>query len=120
MKSRPPEPNTDQMLWIIKTDSMGCEISNCSVDISKAHSEKPVIQVFPNPFAFELNFIKPNEYENLFISITNSMGQEISKSTLKNEVNILDTHLFPEGLYILRIFEKSDLVSIIKIIKNNK
>jgi hypothetical protein len=45
----------NQNAWIIKTDSLGCALIDCTLDIPEIEQAKPELLVYPNPAKDEIN-----------------------------------------------------------------
>ncbi|MES2587401.1 MAG: LamG-like jellyroll fold domain-containing protein [Bacteroidota bacterium] len=74
-----------------------------------------IFEVYPNPVKDYL-IIKNNKSENLTFVIYDELGKSIKNDKLIN--NKIDFRNLSNGIYILKIFDKENEISKLKIIKN--
>ncbi len=106
----PQAPDTGhQDLWVLKVDSVGCEISNCTVGISEYVENKTKVSVYPNPFTNELN-IEFDQADRLNeLRVFNILGKEIFHSLVPEVHNTINFEL-KDGLYLIQVFRKDKLI----------
>jgi hypothetical protein len=113
--TQPPDTG-DQDIWILKVDSLGCELANCTVDINEIVKNLYDVNIFPNPFTnhFRINVAPPNkEYD---IRIFNNLGVEVKRIDKYNGEEIAVQNL-NSGLYLLHVYHKNKLIYEGKICK---
>ena len=106
----PQAPDTGhQDLWVLKVDSVGCEISNCTVGITEYGENKIKVSVYPNPFTNELN-IKFDQADELNeLRVINIFGNEIFQCLVPEVHNSINLELI-DGLYLIQVIRKDKLV----------
>lgn len=111
-------PNQDH--WLVKVDSMGCEIPNCNVGINEQLQDNTPFSVYPNPTSdittVEIELLETeNDYE---LSIQDAVGREVSVIKLSSGYNILslETNQFSEGIYFIQIKSNSEIIQSKKLI----
>lgn len=74
------------------------------------------VMVFPSPFSNRLVVTSRNHYIGN-ICIYDMSGQEIfNKDSDENRLEINTSH-FPEGIYLVKVFDNSGEVSVTKVVK---
>ncbi len=113
----PQLPDTGhQDLWVLKVDSVGCEVSNCTVGINEYLENKISVSVYPNPFSNELNIELNGKEDFYFLKIYNTLGMELLKTSVQgNKINTINFSDLPIGLYLLNISGSNNLVFSSKI-----
>ena len=106
----PQAPDTGhQDLWVLKVDSVGCEISNCTVGIIDYAENKIKVSVYPNPFTNELN-IEFDQADRLNeLRVFNILGNEIFHSLVPEVHNTINFELI-DGLYLIQVSRKDKLI----------
>lgn len=98
------ESNGD--MWLVKVDSTGCEIPNCTVGKDdEIRSEQLNFKVHPNP-AKNLVFITLKTNREISINVYNSLGELIDLSVNQNAQNTayeIDFFNHPAGIYFIKI-----------------
>ena len=104
--------NPNQQLWLVKTDSLGCDGTNfwdCGVTQINTHVSNPEFSVFPNPadnnitLTFDTDIIKKKD---MTIKLYNTFGQLVRLYKPKQpqgnaiELNVSD---LKTGLYLLKV-----------------
>ncbi len=106
----PQAPDTGhQDLWVLKVDSVGCEISNCMVGINEYLENKISVSVYPNPFINELNIDFDLPDKQFELRMFNILGEEVFNCRLPEKSNSLNVNL-NEGLFLMQIFKDERLV----------
>lgn len=105
-----------QDAWLLKADSLGCEIANCSVGIKELEITNELINIYPNPCQSQISieFDLP-ETKNVLIEIKNILGQTLKtinnsafkKGSNKIEIDVLS---FREGLYFVQLQTENKVV----------
>ncbi|MCB0409148.1 MAG: T9SS type A sorting domain-containing protein [Flavobacteriales bacterium] len=86
----------EQNLWVVKVDSMGCEIPNCTVGVEDELNLNEVL-VYPNPSNGIINIDQSQSNTTfLLIDIT---GKEMLRKKLTTNYTTLDISSFPKGIY---------------------
>ncbi|MBI2279973.1 MAG: T9SS type A sorting domain-containing protein [Bacteroidetes bacterium] len=98
-----------QNLWLVKTDSLGCDSVSCSFSTAveeTAFGNLGVI-IYPNPTTGLLNIKLENETTGLLkIEIYNLLGEKVyNKHITQNSINI--NHL-DNGVYFIQLTDKNN------------
>lgn len=104
-------------LWLIKTDSLGNDSSNCAFynSVKEITISNLAFEIFPNPTNSILNIIdKQNQIKDATIEIKNYLGQVVFVSTFNNQINLSN---LSEGMYFL-VVKNEQIRTVIKFIKN--
>lgn len=113
---------TDTGVYFLKTISNGgCESESDTLHVFRVgvnKIEKLNVIVYPNPFNDELN-IEAEEYDKLEIIIFNLLGQEILKTSLKNQIERINTAEWKQGVYFMEITQQNGIKQTFKFIKMN-
>lgn len=98
---------TTQDVWVVKVDSMGCDVPLCYLGERELGLELPILKCYPNP----TNSISTVELleDSREIQLYNSAGILQKKYEVFNgQKNFkLDLSLFPYDIYILRLLDKN-------------
>jgi hypothetical protein len=93
-----------QNLWLIKLDSMGCEIPNCAVSISEdATLQAPVFNIYPNP-AQDVLYIETT-LPNSTLVMYDITGKEMLQTSITEHTQQLDISILPKGLYLCSLLQ---------------
>lgn len=107
-----------QNLWLIKLDSMGCEIPNCAVGITEeTKASTPAFTLYPNP-AQDVLHIEITLPNSTFV-IYDITGKQMLQKELKGTIAQIDISSLPAGLYICRIIQGNTILKPLKFIKEN-
>lgn len=110
---------TFQDTWIVKVDSMGCEVPLCYLGESEFGQTVPILKVYPNPTnSVSIIELLENSRE---IQLYNSAGILLEKFEIFNKQKSfnLDLSFFPHDIYILRLLDKNGTtIGQGKVIKN--
>lgn len=112
-----------QNLWLVKTDSLGCDSVICSyiTDIKEIKSIASGFKVFPNPNSgnFKILLDENNQSEkSVTVSISNLLGQVVYTKTINSdthsemEININNL----KGVYIITITQSNKNIGQSKLI----
>ncbi|MCB0479118.1 MAG: T9SS type A sorting domain-containing protein [Crocinitomicaceae bacterium] len=102
-------PGVTQDVWVVKVDSMGCDVPLCYLGERKLGLELPILKCYPNPTSTFLTIeLLENSRE---IQLYNSAGILQKKLEIENNQKELklDLSLFPHDIYILRVLDKNDV-----------
>ncbi len=105
-----PSPAT-QDAWLVKVDSMGCEVPNCITVGLNEPERKPIeMKAYPNPFN-EHCIIAINDFEhfeNSFLIIENIVGERLKIFSIPFKSSKFDLHAtdFSPGIYFYSIINK--------------
>jgi hypothetical protein len=104
---------TKQDTWILKLDSEGCLVENCTVSATEPE-EEAIMNIYPNP-ATEGIFVQlPDGFKATTWDITDVLGrvrQLVATQTQEIPVSI-DVSQLPAGLYWLRAFDAGRRMSV--------
>lgn len=95
---------------VIKIDSNGCAISNCTVGINENTIPENEIIVYPNPSS-GIFTIEIENLENAVVEIYNISGQLVKHQMLKNNYEIIDINQQPNGLYLVKISSNKQVIT---------
>ncbi|MEZ4938850.1 MAG: T9SS type A sorting domain-containing protein [Crocinitomicaceae bacterium] len=102
-------PGVTQDVWVVKVDSMGCDVPLCYLGERELGLELPILKCYPNPTSTFLTIeLLENSRE---IQLYNSAGILQKKLEIENNQKELklDLSLFPHDIYILRVLDKNDV-----------
>ena len=107
----PVPPDTgDQDIWIVKTDSNGCEYLNCLslIGVNEV-SESAEIKLFPNPSNGILNLYIEDvvKEKGLEAIISDIAGRKINVFSLNDKTDTIDCKNLKQGIYFLTIYFKN-------------
>jgi len=97
--------NPTNSMWLVKTDSLGCDISNCVINASSEIKEEEqfIFNVYPNPSSgiTNISYSIPDGYNNNSLIIFNQVGQIIKAFQLPNNSVLIefDTNELSNGIY---------------------
>ncbi|PJB15254.1 MAG: hypothetical protein CO118_04455, partial [Flavobacteriales bacterium CG_4_9_14_3_um_filter_32_8] len=108
----------EQNLWVLKLDSMGCEIVNCSVGVEEPPSllGRAGVGIYPNPNNGKFTITLVENEQQVPIFIYNLSGQVVQQLNINNNA-IIDMSKQPNGIYFVKVVQHNK-VSIMKIIKD--
>ncbi len=90
---------TGQDAWVVKVDSLGCEIANCNVGINEFDDEETVLKISPNPASNEIKIsIENADLNDYEISIINILGQVQSA---ENNSSVINISKLKSGVYFI-------------------
>lgn len=98
---------TGQDAWVVKVDSVGCEIANCNVGVAELGSENDIV-VYPNPATFFVN-VSCKEYKVQSIKIVDLLGKVCYFSNSNSSQ--IDISQLPKGMYILQAQTEKGVLS---------
>lgn len=110
-------------LWLVKTDSLGNDSSNCfiQIGINEIANSESRLNIYPNPNSgnFKIHFNElNNENVTVNISIQNMLGQtlinminDITNNVL--EINAID---LPKGIYFVSIQQNNKIIGHKKLV----
>ncbi|MDQ3047787.1 MAG: ice-binding family protein [Bacteroidota bacterium] len=92
--------------------------TNCtSVGIETEEADKN-ISIYPNPFnaSTTISVKGISENDNTFITIFNVLGKEVLKQMLTKEETVIDTAIFPAGIYFYTVTANNSILQSGKIV----
>ena len=116
------ESSTTQDGWILRVDSMGCEIENCfSVGIEESpfdSAQGTLVEVYPNPVTdvLHVRFANNPVHSSVVITITDMLGRVVLRFTEKGNT-ALDVTALKSGIYMLRTTDDNGISSSVKFVK---
>ena len=104
-----------QDTWILKVDSIGCEVWNClATDILEQRLKEPALVAYPNPVRGNQIQLTWNETlkQEALLQIFNSVGElifekEIHTGMANEQLNVND---YASGLYLVKVTGKNILL----------
>jgi hypothetical protein len=111
--------NFSQDMWLIKVDSMGCDVAHCVTGINNTLGASwGSVSVYPNPAFDYLTFdIDYSLYNNPEVMLYDSFGKLVLKQKLNNSVTTIDISLLQKGVYFYRFIADGEQLSTEKIVK---
>ncbi len=115
----PVLPDTGhQDLWILKIDSLGCEVSNCILSIDNI-IQKKIIKVYPNAFYNFLNIEFDEPMKDCILEMYDISGRKIRNISIPaTDQYVLETGLIPPGIYLLNLYDKLEKIYTGRFVKN--
>tara|TARA_R110000868_G_scaffold137247_2_gene350722 strand:+ start:283 stop:1791 length:1509 start_codon:yes stop_codon:yes gene_type:complete len=113
------ENSTTQDGWILRVDSMGCEVEGCfTVGIEDASpSLGMTLQVYPNPATREVNLrLNPTNIQDAEIVITDMLGKQVLRFSADNQTKNIDVSHWSRGLYTCSLYGNRQLLQTEKLI----
>ncbi|MEO8086614.1 MAG: T9SS type A sorting domain-containing protein [Bacteroidota bacterium] len=110
-----PDTGSISDTWLLKLDSLGCEISSCWMNVGNMdeNQNQVELQIYPNPSLGLFHIESKVEIEN--IKVFNYTGEIVfSKS---GQISILDLSQNISGIYFYKIATKENKVFSGKLIK---
>jgi hypothetical protein len=105
--------------WVIKTDSLGCELASCMPSfIGENNKQEYIFNLYPNPNSGVI-YIETNLSSDNAFRIYNILGEEITMSEKLLHYQKIDISEFPNGIYFGQVSEKGKIISTQKLIKAN-
>jgi len=107
-----------QDAWLIKVDSMGCEVAGCdAVGLIEPENEN-AISVYPNPASDAVTITSSLERnEETYIEVLNSFGQIVDRISFNGSPTIqLITENYAVGLFYLRLMSDGTCISTEKLL----
>lgn len=103
-----PEKN----MWVLKLDSLGCEIANCSVGVEEEIALKEPVKVYPNP-ANSIVAIQYNEttFTNSTFNLIDVMGKEVLNKRIESNSTSIDISSYSKGVYFYQLINQKQRVS---------
>jgi hypothetical protein len=108
----PMAPDTGyQDLWILKVDSMGCEVSNCTVSIDELQEIINPMKVYPVPFSSLLNVSLLPGFEKGLIRIYDTRGRKVHEEELQDIQTQIQTSNWQDGIFLLQYTNGKNVLS---------
>ena len=101
---------TGQDAWVVKVDSVGCEIANCNVGVEELMNEDLGFLIYPNPASSSIT-IESIKHQVQSIRIMDILGQEIYYLQTTNNKTEIDVSQLTKGIYILQKQSKNGVLS---------
>ncbi|NUM51113.1 MAG: T9SS type A sorting domain-containing protein [Flavobacteriales bacterium] len=106
-----------QNMWLIKLDSLGCDVANCSVGITEEMPNEFVFTLYPNPAQDVLHIETTYNKEQTILYIYDITGKEIRQTSIKSNYQQLNISTLPAGLYLCRLTQGDFNIKTIKLLK---
>ncbi|MEZ4937170.1 MAG: T9SS type A sorting domain-containing protein, partial [Crocinitomicaceae bacterium] len=105
-----PDGVHGQDTWIVKVDSMGCDVPLCYLGERELGLEIPLLKCYPNPTNNISTIELPDDSQVL--ELYDMQGRKIKEFNLENHLTQFQMDLAPfnNGIYILKLFSKSEKV----------
>lgn len=97
-------------LWLVKTDSLGCDSVTCSylTGIEEQNKNTQTIKLIPNPNDGNFTLLMNKEVQNLSLVVYDVTGKEVCSNSISNTNNIqLNCTDLKNGIYIVKVFSNS-------------
>ena len=104
-----PEKN----LWVLKLDSNGCEIPNCTVGVSENLTSKEELLVYPNPSSGIINFklLETTKNASTQLFLFDITGKTILNTSFRASAKQLDVSSYPKGIYFYQLINGKERYS---------
>ena len=113
----PFAPDTgNQDVWILRVDSMGCEIANCTISIEELNINNA--KIFPNP-AFSEITIELEEHKHYEVEIFDMMGKKILQIEFSGTATNISLSEFQAGMFLINVFDNHKRVFSRRVLKLN-
>ena len=102
----PSSPDTGgQDMWVLKMDSMGCEVENCFVGVEEFEMPDVEMIIYPNPFNFEATVLFDKLNIDAQLTIYDVTGRLVGGYTIsKNQKSLtLTAKEIGTGIFFLRL-----------------
>ncbi|HTE34715.1 MAG TPA: T9SS type A sorting domain-containing protein [Chryseolinea sp.] len=107
---------TTQDAWLLKVDSMGCEVVGCdAVGLIELRNEN-VISVYPNPASEIVTFQFSDAHESRSIIIYDQIGREVWREETNENLVSISVNEFSAGMYFYRVEETGTVRAMGKLI----
>ncbi len=124
-KARPDMGGSNNKMWVLKVDSMGCDTPGCfTTGISEEWFVKSEgeLRVWPNPTTNKFE-VRSSEFEvggKKIIRLYNSQGLKVEEIKVPDGVESMevDVSKYTSGLYYLQYIRADQIVETVKFIKN--
>jgi hypothetical protein len=100
------EPPNGQNMWLLKMDSFGCLVPNCTgVNIIEPLLSNSNIKIYPNPASdnITINLTGLKNLSGLCLNIYNIQGQLLLQQTLNQNNTEIDISQLEQGVYVAKI-----------------
>lgn len=109
---------TTQDAWLLKVDSLGCEVAGCDGVGIAEQKELGSLSVYPNPAIGSATISFAEEVaSDAYVEILNSSGQMVDRMYTNGMNSVsFSTETYAEGIYCLRLVRNSELIETKKLI----
>ena len=103
-----------QEMWVVKTDSLGCDgyPPNCDTtnDISELLFQISDLNIFPNPALDFVSIATNQSLQNAVILITDLFGKTLHSEIIHKNTNYIKINVqrFPRGVYVVCLTNKDN------------
>ena len=117
-------PSVTTVYTVVGTDANGCSnsaiytqnVTDC-VGFTTTNSKTSQFSVYPNPNNGEFFVSVDQPSLNARLKIYNAVGQLVMEEVLTQSTQNLDIRTLDNGIYVLMLFESSELIQRVKLIK---
>jgi len=108
------EPGIQDM-WVLKLDSMGCEVENCFVWVEELENWDIEMKIYPNPFSDNatIEFDLPSSSSYAKLVIFDITGREVKTCKLQKDQSkvILDANDIGSGLFFIQLITNTEVLA---------
>ena len=103
----------EKTLWVLKLDSNGCEIPNCTVGVSENLTSKEELLVYPNPSSGIINFklLETTKNASTQLFLFDITGKTILNTSFRASAKQLDVSSYPKGIYFYQLINGEERYS---------
>jgi hypothetical protein len=101
----------EQRLWVVKLDSVGCQIINCSVGVEDNISEDVKILVYPNPSNTIVNFELSETSKSAELFLFDVTGKKVLVQKMNSYSTQIDVSGYPKGIYFYQLIHHKERFS---------
>lgn len=102
---------SEQFSWVLKLDSMGCQIVNCSVGIEEKISEDVKLLVYPNPSNTIVNFELSETSKSAELFLFDVTGKKVLVQKINSYSTQIDVSNYPKGIYFYQLIHQKERFS---------
>ncbi|MDG1477233.1 MAG: T9SS type A sorting domain-containing protein, partial [Vicingaceae bacterium] len=95
----------EKSMWVLKLDSNGCEIPNCTLGVTESIVNEDGLLVYPNPSSGIINFKLPEiiNSNNTQLVIFDITGKVMLNTSFNTNSKQLDVSSYPKGIYFYQL-----------------
>ena len=106
-------PTTDE--WFVVVDSMGCDVTDCSLGLEEQHTETVSFSIYPNPTSDNFTIQLHGNYStsNLQYKLIDLTGKIVQKGSVTNTISVSDVE---SGVYVVYLEEDGKPIGMRKVV----
>ena len=106
-------PTTDE--WFVVVDSMGCDVTDCSLGLEEQHTETVSFSIYPNPTSDNFTIQLHGNYStsNLQYKLMDLTGKIVQKGSVTSTISVSDVE---SGVYVVYLEEDGKPIGVRKVV----